>query len=112
MGQPEDRTEIQNFFDYLADSVRMVKSVASWRGTVTGCGSRLEVHARGVWAPVVCYEMLGDKSWRHEYSLSGKKHVICVDLPARAVQELAENDLTGNWKIYCERFLTGSSISD
>jgi hypothetical protein len=104
--------ELQNVIEYLDESVRLVRSFASWGAGGTGQGLRLEVFSRSGWAPIVSYEILHDRSFRHEYSISGHKRTLHIELPLQAVQQMAENDLTSNWRRYAEFFLAGRSLSD
>lgn len=74
--------------------------------------TKLEVQRNNRWAPVVTYEIYDDVSLRHEFKLDGTKKTIRIDLPPSAVRELAQNDLSGNWKNYTERFLAGKAVSE
>ncbi len=104
--------EIQGFIQQLGDACRMVKFDAG-AGTKSGLKAHLEVRrSDDTWIPILTYEIYDDVSLRHEFTLDGKRRTIRIDLPPQAVQELAENDLTTNWQNYCQRFLSGRSISD
>lgn len=96
---------------HLSDSVRLVISDGK-PGADIGFSSRLEIQHGGRWHPVITYEVYSDLALRHEFTVDGKKRTIRIDLPPSSVKELAENDVTSNWSRYCERFLSGQSISD
>jgi hypothetical protein len=95
----------------LSDAVRLVISDGK-PGADLGFSSRLEIQHEGRWHPVITYEVYSDLALRHEFTVDGKKRTIRIDLPPSSVRELAENDVTNNWSRYCERFLSGQSISD
>lgn len=73
---------------------------------------QLEVMKDGNWTPVVAYEIVGDRSTRHEYNINGKsRKSIKMELPPSAVEEMVRNDLSRNWQDYCQKFLAGKKIS-
>jgi hypothetical protein len=69
-----------------------------------GMKVRLEAFFNGSWLPVIVYEVYEDVSVRHEFRPDGFKKSIRIDLPPHAAIELATNDLTSNWDVYCEKF--------
>ncbi|MBK9143898.1 MAG: LysM peptidoglycan-binding domain-containing protein [Candidatus Melainabacteria bacterium] len=84
----------------LADTVRLVKSVEELDIETTSMEVALEVKVEEDWQMAVCYEIMENRTYRHDYtSRSGRKSVK-IDLPAKAAQELAHNDLTSNWGNY------------
>lgn len=65
----------------------------------------LEVQIDGRWISLVSYEIGDSKTLRHD-DFSGKnRKSVKIDLPAKAAEELARNDLTGNWKNYKRKFI-------
>lgn len=90
------------------DSVQVSESVRVSRcGEVetTGLKLRLEMRLTGTyWLPVVAYEIFVDVSLRHEYLADGSRKTVRIDLPPQAAKELAENDITSNWEVYCDKF--------
>jgi len=114
-GSPASALEeraVQHLIEQLGESCRLVKSVGDQPESQAGFKARLEVCKEDAWLPVVSYEIYDDVSLRHEYMLGGKRRTVRIDLPPSAVHELAENDLSANWRSYCEKFLTGKSLSD
>jgi hypothetical protein len=90
----------------LSESTRLINTEEG------GNKTRLEVQRNNRWTPVVTYEIYDDVSLRHEFKLDGTKKTIRIDLPPSAVKELAQNDLSSNWKNYSERFLSGRAVSE
>jgi hypothetical protein len=81
------------------------------RAGKTNTRLQLETLRDDRWVAVIAYEISSDKAIRHEYSLSGKTKSIKMDLPPGALDELVQNDLTRNWKSYCDKFLAGKKLS-
>jgi hypothetical protein len=90
------------------DSVQLSELVrVSRSGEVetTGLKLRLEMRLTGsYWLPVVAYEIFQDVSLRHEYTADGSRKTVRIDLPPQAAKELAENDITSNHEVYCDKF--------
>ncbi len=70
-----------------------------------GLKLRLEMRLTGTyWLPVLGYEIFEDVALRHEYNADGSRRTVRIDLPPQAAKELAENDITSNWRVYCDKF--------
>ncbi|MBS1999011.1 MAG: hypothetical protein JSS86_21945, partial [Cyanobacteria bacterium SZAS LIN-2] len=94
----------------LSDTCRLVKNERVINGK-PAVYQQLEVLSEGEWMPVLSYEVGQDNSVRHEYSKDGRKKTIKIDLPAGAVGEMVENELSSNWQDYCNRYLSGRKLS-
>jgi YD repeat-containing protein len=101
---------VERFTEQLSDTCRLVQLDSS-RANKRSTRLQLEVLREGKWISVIAYEIAAEKSVRHEYSLSGKTKSMKMDLPSGALEAMVQNDLTRNWKSYCEKFLTGKKIS-
>lgn len=65
----------------------------------------LQLAGEAGWQTLISYEIRDSKTYRHDdYSAENRKSVK-IDLPARAAEELAKNDIVGNWKSYKRKFL-------
>jgi len=106
-----DESEVEQFIEKLSDTCRLVQ-FGSEKDRAHGTRLQLEVQKDDQWIAVIAYEMKGNRSVRHEYSLDGsKKKSIKMDLPPAALNELVHNDLASNWKDYCKKFLEGKKIT-
>lgn len=94
----------------LNDTCRLIKTNKELNGKVTTY-HRLEVLHEAEWMPVLSYECGQESAMRHEYSKDGRKKSIKIDLPAGAVGEMVENELSQKWQDYCNRYLTGRRLS-
>lgn len=111
-GKQSTDLESENYtIQQLSETARLVH-IKDAGVSNSALGSRLEVLKDNQWRPVVSYEIYPDIALRHEFSLDGKKRTVRIDLPPASVQELAENELSNNWSQYCQKYLTGESISD
>jgi len=84
----------------LADTVRLVKSAEELDIETTSMEVALEVKIEEDWQMAVCYEIMENRTYRHDYTSSSGRKSVKIDLPAKAAQELAHNDLTSNWSNY------------
>ncbi|HMP54728.1 MAG TPA: hypothetical protein PKD05_24475, partial [Candidatus Melainabacteria bacterium] len=57
------------------------------------------------WQTLISYEIRESKTYRHDDYSGEKRKSVKIDLPARAAEELAKNDIVGNWKSYKRKFL-------
>lgn len=89
----------------FSENARMLQSGGP-ESVKEGMKLRLEAQHNGAWAPVIVYEVYEDVSVRHEFRSDGFKKTIRIDLPPGASIELATNDITANWHIYCDKFLS------
>jgi len=94
----------------LSDTCRLIKTEKDVNGKVAFY-QQLEVLSESEWMPVLSYEVGQENSVRHEYSRDGRKKTIKIDLPAGAVGEMVENELSSNWQDYCNRYLAGRKLS-
>ncbi|HMO22532.1 MAG TPA: hypothetical protein PKC98_16350, partial [Candidatus Melainabacteria bacterium] len=103
-----EEAEVKDFIKKLGDSARVVnKDTGKNRNRM-----QLEVNKDGEWIQVMAYELSDSNSVRFEYSLKGKKpKLIKMDLPAAAMKEMAQNDISNNWEEYCKKFLAGKKIT-
>jgi len=67
----------------------------------------LEVQKNSEWIPIVTYEITGDQSWRFEDEPGGSRKGQQINLPVRLAKQMAENDISKNWKNYKEFYTTG-----
>ena len=67
---------------------------------------RLEVNWEGKWLPVIEYLVNEQASELNLYTATGEVRRNAINLPNRAARELAENDISANYHIYCEKFLS------
>lgn len=110
-GNPaSQQLHVERFTEQLSETCRLVQLDSS-RANKRSTRLQLEVLREGKWISVVAYEIAAEKSVRHEYSLSGKTKSMKMDLPSGALEAMVQNDLTRNWKAYCEKFLNGKKIS-
>lgn len=109
-GVSSQQLQVERFTEQLSETCRLVQLDSS-RANKRSTRIQLEVLREGKWSPVIAYEIAAEKSVRHEYSLSGKTKSMKMDLPSGALEAMVQNDLTRNWKSYCEKFLTGKKIS-
>ncbi|MBX3154116.1 LysM peptidoglycan-binding domain-containing protein [Candidatus Obscuribacterales bacterium] len=109
-GVTSQQLQVERFTEQLSETCRLVQLDSS-RANKRSTRLQLEVLREGKWSPVIAYEIAAEKSVRHEYSLSGKTKSMKMDLPSGALEAMVQNDLTRNWKSYCEKFLTGKKIS-
>ncbi|MCA9802975.1 MAG: LysM peptidoglycan-binding domain-containing protein [Cyanobacteria bacterium HKST-UBA02] len=84
----------------LADTVRLVKSAEELDIETNSLEVALEVKVEDDWQMAVCYEIMETRTYRHDYTSSSGRKSVKIDLPAKAAQELAHNDLTSNWNNY------------
>lgn len=84
----------------LADTVRLVKSAEELDIETSSLEVALEVKVGDDWQMAVCYEIMETRTYRHDYTSSSGRKSVKIDLPAKAAQELAHNDLTSNWNNY------------
>ncbi len=57
------------------------------------------------WQTLISYEIRESKTYRHDDYSGEKRKSVKIDLPSRAAEELAKNDIVGNWKSYKRKFL-------
>ncbi|MBI1272245.1 LysM peptidoglycan-binding domain-containing protein [bacterium] len=57
------------------------------------------------WQTLISYEIRESKTYRHDDYSAEKRKSVKIDLPSRAAEELAKNDIVGNWKNYKRKFL-------
>ena len=69
----------------------------------------LQVQHDGQWQSLLSYEIGNSKTYRHDDFSGPRRKSVKIDLPARAAEELAKNDLNSNWKNYKRKFLRTQS---
>ncbi len=94
----------------LNETCRLIKMDREVSGRMIAY-HHLEVLHENEWVPVLSYEFGQESSMRHEYSKDGRKKSIKIDLPAGAVGEMVENELSQKWQDYCNRYLAGRRLS-
>lgn len=75
------------------------------RGTVVAFVVQSEVELRGVWVPVIRYDMAHRQAHIDVYETPKRKRKQFPDLPPGEVMGLAEADIRHNWERYQEEFL-------
>ena len=65
----------------------------------------LQVNHNNSWTSLLSYEIGKSRTLRHDDFSGGTRKTVKIDLPSRASEELAKNDLSGNWKNYKRKFL-------
>ena len=75
------------------------------RGKVVAFVVQLEVDLRGVWVPVVRYDMAHGRAHIDVYETPRRKRKQFLALPPGEVMTLAEEDIRDNWEQYQEEFL-------
>jgi hypothetical protein len=85
----------------LAEHCRYVKSSVG----KTCTDFRLEVEHGTRWLTIVSYQIFDDKAIRHEFRPDGSRKTLNIDLPLKAVHELAETDIASNWTQYSAAYL-------
>jgi hypothetical protein len=75
------------------------------RGNVVAFVVQREVELRGVWVPVVRYDMAHHQAHIDVYETPRRKRKQLLDLPPGEVMTLAEEDIPDNWERYQEEFL-------
>jgi hypothetical protein len=75
------------------------------RGTVVAFVVQLEVELRGVWVPVVRYDMAHGQAHIDVYGTLKRKRKQFLELPPGEVMTLAEEDIRDNWERYQDEFL-------
>ncbi len=98
--------EANRLITALNETCRLIKMEKSVNGKLA-IYHQLEVLQDREWMPVLSYEFGQESSVRHEYSKDGRKKTIKIDLPAGAVDEMVQNELSQNWLDYCNRYLSG-----
>jgi hypothetical protein len=102
--------EADRLIQTLNETCRLIKMDREINGRMTTY-HHLEVFHENEWVPVLSYEFGQESSMRHEYSKDGRKKSIKIDLPAGAVGEMVENELSQKWQDYCNRYLAGRRLS-
>jgi nucleoid-associated protein YgaU len=95
--------EIKSLVENLSDAVRLIKT-GNKEELNLGYKSQLEVLAGEKWIPVVSYEIYEEVALRHEFLPDGARKTIRIGLPPVSAIELAENDLSSNWTVYCDKY--------
>ncbi len=112
-GDPQDisgaQMKVQRTIVPFSPTCRLLQ-LDSQRGDKRNIRLQLEVQKDDKWVAVLAYE-IGEKSVRHEYSLTGKTKSMRVDLPSAALEAMVQNDISRNWESYCENFLNGKKVS-
>jgi len=75
------------------------------RGSVAAFVVQLEVELRGVWVPVVRYDMAHGQAHIDVYETPRRKRKQLLALPPGEVMTLAEEDIRDSWGRYQEEFL-------
>jgi hypothetical protein len=75
------------------------------RGRVLAFVVQLEVELRGVWVPVVRYDMAHGQAHVDVYDTPKRKRKQFLELPPGEVMTLAEEDIRDNWERYQDEFL-------
>jgi hypothetical protein len=75
------------------------------RGTVVAFVVQLEVELRGVWVPVIRYDMAHGQAHIDVYETPRRKRKQFLELPPGEVMTLAEEDIRDNWERYQAEFL-------
>ncbi|MBZ0188325.1 MAG: hypothetical protein K8F91_18895, partial [Candidatus Obscuribacterales bacterium] len=89
----------------LDEDVRLVKSAQSFAASEGALEVALEVKVEGIWSLMVNYQITDGKTYRHDHTSGTGRKSVKIDLPAKASEELAHNDLSINWKNYRKKFL-------
>jgi hypothetical protein len=75
------------------------------RGTVIAFVVQLEVELRGIWVPVIRYDMAHGQAHIDVYETPRRKRKQFLELPPGEVMTLAEEDIRDNWERYQDEFL-------
>ncbi len=97
--QNEEKDEHQ--YTVLAERCRISRKGEAKGGSVPFTIS-LEIKKNNTWVAVVTYEINADQSWRYEATTSGSRKGKQINLPVRLAKQMAENDITKNWRQYAE----------
>ena len=89
----------------LGEGARVRHSHETRRGTVVAFVVQLEVELRGVWVPVVRYDMAHGQAHIDMYETPRRKQKQFLELPPGEVMTLAEEDIRDNWERYQDEFL-------
>src|SRR5439155_2624111 len=103
------RASVQQFIQQLGESTRIVRRTVS--GAFNSFTIRLDVLHEGTWTQVLAYDIKLEGSIRHEYSITGTTHSTTIDLPTEAAKEMAETDISTNWKSYTQSFLSNRTLA-
>ncbi|MBX9686618.1 MAG: LysM peptidoglycan-binding domain-containing protein, partial [Candidatus Obscuribacterales bacterium] len=86
-------------YTILAERCRMSRSGEA-RGSSVPYNLSLEIKQNNSWITILSYEINGEQSWRYEITPSGSKKGKPIHLPIRLAKQMAENDLSKNWRQY------------
>ena len=75
------------------------------RGKVVAFVVQLEVELRGLWVPLVRYDMAHGRAHIDVYETPRRKRKQFLALPPGEVMTLAEEDIRDNWERYQDEFL-------
>ncbi len=89
----------------LGEGARKRHSHETRRGKVVTFVVQLEVELRGVWVPVVRYDMAHRRAHVDLYETPTRKIKRFLDLSPAEVMTLADEDIKQNWEWYQQEFL-------
>ena len=101
----EDKPEILEELDAISRLVKHAPDASAGKPLIYS----LQLYMDGGWRTIMSYEISETRTLRHDDYSSDRRKSVKIDLPGRAAEELAKNDLTGNWKNYKRKFLRARS---
>lgn len=90
----------------LAEYCRVMVAVSA---DETSFAVKLQALSMNNWATVVAYESRPAGSVHTTYNRDGSFRAMALELPSTVVQQMAIEDLTRNWNLYCTRFFRDGS---
>ena len=103
----KEEVEVQLSFDQVEDFDSMTRLIKTNQTQTSPMKYSLQVLNQSQWTTLITYEIGSSKTLRHDEFSGNTRKTVKIDLPGKAAEELAKNDLTGNWKNYKRKFLRG-----